>query len=287
MAAISRFRITSRPSTISKPSVRSAKSLPATTRSAFRPSSTIESRDTEIDEHDQAVKQRDNVRLRLHTSNKALEKADLDFEDLTQEDDRAVQACANCNHLLVAYAMEREIKQPSLCDSDNAVAGSVSLPFGRRYLLFPHLPHHAASINLEAEAGGESPPGLSANYTPPASAAHNKADCTNPRVFRGECLKCQQTGCVGSSLELVDTWVTSLCLQGRWISDTPYTWVQDVQEMFGLPTLRKLTESDFSRVDYAPKEMNCNGHEHSWPFLLGIRMPFTGRDMTCDTGPCG
>ncbi|KAK8179897.1 uncharacterized protein BKA78DRAFT_300780 [Phyllosticta capitalensis] len=109
MAAISRFRITSRPSTISKPSVRSAKSLPATTRSAFRPSSTIESRDTEINEHDEAVKQRDNVRLRLHTTDKALEKADLDFEDLTQEHDRAVHAHANCDYLLVACGMESEI----------------------------------------------------------------------------------------------------------------------------------------------------------------------------------
>ncbi|KAK8202426.1 hypothetical protein IWZ01DRAFT_545970 [Phyllosticta capitalensis] len=151
------------------------------------------------------------------------------------------------------------IKQPSLCDSDDAVAGSVSLPFGRRSLFCPHLPPYAASINLEAEAGGESPPGLNANYTPPASAAHNKADCTNPRLFRGECRKCQQILCAGSSLELVDTWVTSLCLQGRWISDTPSTWAQDMREMFGPPTPRQLTESDFSHVDYAPKEMDSTG----------------------------
>ncbi|KAK8179898.1 uncharacterized protein BKA78DRAFT_357927 [Phyllosticta capitalensis] len=103
---------------------------------------------------------------------------------------------------------------------------------------------------------------------------HNKADCTNPRVFRGECRKCQQTCFVGSSLDLVDTWVTPLFLQGRWTSDAQSTWAQ---------TPRKLTKSDFSHVDYAPKEMDS----HSWPFLLGIRMPFTGRDMTCDTGLCG
>lgn len=58
----------------------------------------IHERDQTINERDQAVEQRDNVLSRLHTANKALENADIAFEDLSQDYDWAVQAREACNY---------------------------------------------------------------------------------------------------------------------------------------------------------------------------------------------